>query len=374
MKKDGTDLREHVSEKRRIRDARFAADGEALYYLVIGPNTSEVRRAGPLSRGLDSSPAVVLSNLAVEDSSSSTISTSASGRLAYTRVSMDRNLWRADLRTTQSSRAPLRLRAISSGTRSERPRFSRDGKQILFARQDGELGQIVVASSEGEVVRTVVSRPGVAGEPVWSPDSASVAYWFDEGEGPTLHVWNGKTGADRSFGAVHRAAQLEWAPGARLLYRPAGSDGLGLVLFDPETGKTEPLIPFDEGTFLFSPRYSNRGDRIALGYNASRKKGIGGLATIRLDDREVKLMSGPGSFFPIGWSADDAFIIALRPTTRQVRVHRSDGKGEHVLGTLPRQVSFAHALERSGELKLVLGYPNDRFDLWVIDNFDGGRR
>jgi hypothetical protein len=58
---------------------------------------------------------------------------------------------------------------------------------LVFTRQDGELGQVLLASSEGVIERTLVSRKGLAEEPAWSPDGKTVAYSLEDDGGRVLH-------------------------------------------------------------------------------------------------------------------------------------------------------------------------------------------
>lgn len=354
-------------------DARWAADGASLYYLLLGANASEVRRALVLPDGPDPSPSIVQNNLTVQDSVNASIAISRHGRLAYPRVSLDRDIWRADVSPSLSSHEPIPLRAVTSGTRSDEPRFSPDGKRIVFARQDGELGQVLLASAEGEIQMTLVSRKGSAAVPVLSPDGESVAYWFDDGNGPALHVSSVRSRADRVFKPLDAPAHLEWAPGARLVYHAAGS--WTHTLIDPKTGEEGPLVEPEDGTSHYSPRYSNRGDRIAFYYNARTKRGVVGLAIVSLQDRRVRLIPDTPSFLrPIGWSSDDACVYAVDEGSGQLVAVRTDGKGIRTMGRLPSRKTFGGAVEIGGKLKLVFSYPNDRSDIWVVDNFDGGRR
>jgi Tol biopolymer transport system component len=373
MKKDGTDLRQHVNEARRTLDARWAQDGASFYYLLIGANASEVRRARVLPEGPDPSPIVVEGNLTVQDSGATFIAISRTGRLAYPRVSLDRNIWRADINPAQSGHDPIPFRAVTSGARSEEPRFSPDRTRIAFAQQDGELGQIALASADGEKRSILVSRRGTAGEPVWSPDGESLAYWFDDDSGPVLRVADLRSGGERAMKPVDLPSFLEWAPGARLLYRAAGEWGYTVV--DPNSGRTAPLRDPEDGTSYFSPRYSNRGDRIALHYNARTKRGVVGLAIVSVADRQLRMIPDTSHFMrPIGWSADDAFIYAIDADLAELVSVRVDGNEVRALGRLPSRNTSGDAVEVAGRLKLVISYPNDRSDIWVVENFDGARR
>ncbi len=370
MKRDGTGLIQHASERRRALDARWSADGTSIYYLTIGANVSEVLRARVLPDGLDASPVLVQGNLTIEDGGNASISLSRTGRLAYPRLAFDRNIWRADLDPEASTTAPIPLRAVTSGVRSEDPRFSPDGTRMVFTRQDGELGQLLLASTEGVIERTLVSRPGLAEEPAWSPDGERIAYSLEDDRGRSLHIVDVRSGADHEITATGAATHTEWAPGARILYRAPGA---WIHELDPTTGSKEPLVAPEEGGSLLAPRYSNRGDRVALIHRPNT--GTAELAVVSLQDRRLTgLLKRPGLLRPLGWSADDASVYVIDETSNQLVAVRADGKGVRAMGTFPSHWMFGQARELSGKLRLALWYPNDRADIWVVDNFDGGRR
>jgi serine/threonine protein kinase/tetratricopeptide (TPR) repeat protein len=374
MRKDGTDLREHVREGRRIRDSKWDFEGDSFFYLV-GNAVTELKRARVLPDGPDPSPEVAESSLTVPAASANAaFGLSRNGRLAYARATFDRNLWRADVSSELSGESEIALRAVTNGTRNETPRFSPDATQLAFARQDGELGEIILANADGGAQTVVVSRKGVASAPVWSPDGQGVAYWFNEGKGAALHVVNTQTREDRLLIRIHESSFLEWAPGSQISYRPRGS--WNFMLADPATGVGTPLLDIEEGTSLFSPRASTRGDRVALHYNARTKKGIVAMAIVSPPDRHARLVPGTEGavLWPIGWSADDTVIFAVDQTAKHLVAVRTDGGGVRKMGALrvPEGL-FGDAFEAGGKLKLVFSYVNDRSDIWVIDNFDPRR-
>ena len=370
MKRDGTGLIKHASERRRALDARWSADGASIYYVTIGANVSEVRRARVLSDGPDPSPVLVQGNLTIEDGGNASISLSRNGRLAYPRLAFDRNIWRADIDPGASTTAPIPLRAVTSGVRSEDPRFSPDGTRMVFTRQDGELGQLLLASVEGAIERTLVSRKGLAEEPAWSPDGEGIAYSLEDDSGRTLHIVDVRSGVDREVKPTGAATHTEWAPGPLILYRAPGA---WIHTLDPTTKNDAPLVTPEEGGSLLAPRYSNRGDRVALIHRPNT--GTAALAVVSIQDRRLTgILRTPGLLRPLGWSADDALVYVIDETSNQLVAVRADGKGVRGMGTFPSHWMFGQARELSGKLRLALWYPNDRADIWVVDNFDGGRR
>jgi dipeptidyl aminopeptidase/acylaminoacyl peptidase len=101
-------------------------------------------------------------------------------RVAFVRVSVtkdksgyDTALWVAP---ADGSGAP---RAFTNGPRDASPRWSPDGKWIVFTRaggKDSRTAQLYLISSEGGEARALTDLPRGAGSPEWSPDGKTIAF------------------------------------------------------------------------------------------------------------------------------------------------------------------------------------------------------
>jgi serine/threonine protein kinase/Tol biopolymer transport system component len=363
MNEEGAAERLLVTEERGIFDARWSFAEDAFYYLVRGRGPGEIRRARVPVRGVETSPVIVQGDL----TSYATFSTSRSGSLVYSKVKEIRDLWRADVPPGLSGGEAIPVEQVTRGGVNRDPRFSPDGMRIVFVRPDGELGQLLLASPEGEILKTLASRKGRFIRGVWSPDGEGVAYLFEGEKGPLLHHVNVQSGLD-SLIASPSVPEVSWAPGERIAYPAEG--GQNWTLLNPGTGEKALLLAPPDETFAHSLTYSNRGDRVAVLYGKTRT-GFLGLATVSLRDRAIKEIT-PTLASPIGWSADDAYIYAIRGGAELIAA-RSDGSLIRVMGRVPRGAS-GHALETGGRLKLILSVADNRSDIWLIDNFDGQRR
>jgi dipeptidyl aminopeptidase/acylaminoacyl peptidase len=74
-----------------------------------------------------------------------------------------------------------RARQLTSGPHDSQARWSPDGRLVAFLRsfeKDGrsQPAQIFLLSTDGGDARPLTDMPKGAGEPVWSPDSRSIAF------------------------------------------------------------------------------------------------------------------------------------------------------------------------------------------------------
>jgi dipeptidyl aminopeptidase/acylaminoacyl peptidase len=102
--------------------------------------------------------------------------------VAFVRVSVNEkdNGYETSLFTVPAAGgdAPRRL---TSGTRDTLPRWSPDGKRIVFIRsveKDGkpQPGQVYLLQMDGGEARPITDVSGGAGNPVWSPDGGRIAF------------------------------------------------------------------------------------------------------------------------------------------------------------------------------------------------------
>jgi Tol biopolymer transport system component/DNA-binding winged helix-turn-helix (wHTH) protein len=113
----------------------------------------------------------------------SSATTLARDRLAFTRESIDRDIYRGE------GGRPAQLLVGSTSPESE-PRLSPDGRQLAFesARVGGEWPHIWVSEADGSNPRQLTHGPGGAGSPSWSPDGRQIAFDSLRQDGH-WHIW-----------------------------------------------------------------------------------------------------------------------------------------------------------------------------------------
>lgn len=97
-------------------------------------------------------------------------------RLAYVVTSRNRDKDRFDTEIWLSDLDGSAARRFTSGTRSQSPRWSPDGRSLAFVSNRGDRSQLYVASLDGGDPRRLTRAPHGVAQPVWSPDGSRLAY------------------------------------------------------------------------------------------------------------------------------------------------------------------------------------------------------
>ena len=156
----------------------------------------------------------------------------------------DHTLWRMRANGTE------KLQLTSPPWMADLPRWSSDGKQILFTNEAPGKGRgVFVVSADGGPPRRVTE----GGNPTWSPDGGAVAYnfWIPPTQsGATfsseIHIIDLRTGKDsRILGSEGKIGPL-WSPDGKYLLASAGPVG-DLALYDFQTQKWS---EFAKGAFV----------------------------------------------------------------------------------------------------------------------------
>lgn len=212
-------------------------------------------------------------------------------------------LWLVDLRTHVATQL------TDGGPLDSRPRWSPDGRQLVFVRDDGSDTWIVrkdVGTGEETIL---VDTDAIELDPSYGPDGT---VWYSSGEAGPIHVWRadaatGERTRVAGAGRVARRAQVS-ADGRRLLYIDKG--GVNRVLVrDLTTGEERVVV---EGNILSQtePALSPDGSRVA--YNVPQAHGDGWELRIASLDRpgSTMLLAGGGDRLPLApaFSHDGAWV------------------------------------------------------------------
>ena len=284
--------------------------------------------------------------------------TADSRRFLYARVLTDSNLWRLDLIGAGDPKQ------LTKGTLSlTLPDVSPDTKWIAATAGPESAAEIVrIPFDGGDAVRLM---EGIG--PVWSADGRRIAFVSQRSGSP--RVWlatgDGVPIAEVKDSAVGNPL-LVWLPGGRLAWPTP--DARNYVIRDLATGSEERLVRDESLGWVFTPRFSPNGDRVAFYWNR-HVKGKPGLWLMTWPGREERFLGEP--WMPIGWSADGEWIYAS-PRAGRTIVRVSAGTGEsQPVGTFPIGIPtpFGCALTRD-HTSIVCGLTQRISDAWLVSNFD----
>ncbi len=139
-------------------------------------------------------------------------------RLAYTRSTIDTNIWRYTLPRSGGAAEPVRV--ISSTRHDLAPHLSPDGKRIVFASNRSGTMELWVCDSQGLNVSQLTSFNGPpTGSPRWSPDGRWIAFDSRPEGNPDIYVVAAEGGTPRRM-TTHAAEDVapNWSRDGRWIY------------------------------------------------------------------------------------------------------------------------------------------------------------
>jgi Tol biopolymer transport system component/DNA-binding winged helix-turn-helix (wHTH) protein len=152
-------------------------------------------------------------------------------RLAFSETFNDSNVWRYEFAKAGegSTRAPLASSKclVCSTLEDDSPRFSPDGRKIVFVSKRTGSDEIWVADSDGGYPTQVTSMGGTpTGSPRWSPDGHWIAFDSRSKGSPDIFVVAAQGGSPRQL-TPENSADLEpsWSRDGRWVYFASNRGG-----------------------------------------------------------------------------------------------------------------------------------------------------
>jgi TolB protein len=272
--------------------------------------------------------------------------------------------------------APPVVRTISYSGLDRAPSGSRDGRFIAFVSERDGKQRIWLKQYPGGDEVALTSGPD--SEPRFSPDGSQVLFTRDEGSVPVLYRVATVGGEPRKI--AENAVGGDWSPdGRRIVFlrnvREGNAEHAVVHLVDAN-GQDEREILVDEiRVDLSTPRWSPDGKTIAI----TRRLGENAAGTILLVDaaaagkaRNLEQPPPAGLLSTVAWSADSRSVvysqaagiaasgdIAQSTAARLVRQDVTSGRDQTVLW-LPGHASY---VEPFGDGRLILGITATRQNL-----------
>jgi serine/threonine protein kinase len=227
--------------------------------------------------------------------------------------------------------------------------LSPDGQSIAFFQtQGGPPGDLWTVAASGGAARRLTFDEAAGGHPVWTPDGRTIV--FPSARAGSLTLWqiraDGGSPRPLTFGAGSDVDPDISADGTTLVYTNVRT-AYRLVINDPATGEEIELL--ERRTAPHGPMFSPAADRIA--FFQETDKGVH-LFTVRTDGKELRQVTarqGEVNIFP-RWSADGSFLYFFqsKPTVSLRRIPVAGGDAIEI-GPWPWQ-SFAAVDPQGGRV------------------------
>jgi Tol biopolymer transport system component len=367
---DGSGQTSVLESDAMINSPVWASAGDAFYYLLENEQTKDLMklRVDPASGRRQGEPRTVLSGL----NSGGAISLSADDRrMAYTRFLIDADLWLVMIPEPGSS-GEMQTRPLTSGSfRDTHPSLSPDGRRVVFARSTGGVSNLHVMPVQGGTAEQLTFGESRDFCPAWSPDGTKVAFVSTVRGDPHVHVVDAEGGTPRPFlrteVSIDSACPISWEYGDSILYQRPGNRNWHRL--DPATETETPLLEDDARKWMFGPRVSPDGSRVAVRWVRDRTIG---LWTLSSGGRNPVKVSEVHTAHPLGWSGDGARIFAINYASTPPLIFSMPAAGgsETVLAKLPFEAIGRNGTAAPDGRSFVLSVETSQSDVWIAENFD----
>jgi TolB protein len=260
---------------------------------------------------------------------------------------------------------PSWTRLTQDGHFKQRPAWSPDGKELVFARHRGAEIFLFVCAADGSQERRLTDRKDPEYDAVWSPDGKRLAFAYDKtapNQGD-IEVYTISTdGKDlqtvaKSEGKLSHEEWPAWSPdGNWIAYTSTHDDNQELYLARPDGGQKRRLT--SDPALDAHPAWSPDGRRIAF---ATDRWGDLELAVLDVESGHItRLTQSRGLDDYPAWSPDGKSIAFTSNRDRNLEIYTI-----HTDGANPRNATASPSLEN---------FPTWTSDgrLTFVSNFDGG--
>jgi Tol biopolymer transport system component/DNA-binding winged helix-turn-helix (wHTH) protein len=372
---DGTDQQTVISESAEITAARWAPEGDAIYYFRRDGQTVTLSKVAASGRAAGTA---LLTGIEADGS----FAVSADGRqLVYARAPFYSNLYVVNTSLAPGSSAPLTRRLTQGTSLVERPSISPDGSRVLFnVGHEGSANLYTLPITGGDPTPVTFFKSfNVAG--AWSRDGTSIAFASTEGGKARVWMMSAAGGAPHpvSTGEFSETFDVQWSAANEVLYQQTGNRNY--YVLDPATGRERSLMSDASIGWVFSPVYSPDGTKVVFGWS---RKADYGLWIRNTRDSSERLVYGASIPTVIGWSADGTSFYAYEgeraayrglstpsgETSTKVKILKvTDSGAASIVVTLPFEEVGGIAMTPDGSA-LICSVYSSRSDVWIVDHFD----
>jgi Tol biopolymer transport system component len=353
-----------------VHSAWWSARADGVYYLQERMGSTDLLKlpVDPSSGERQGNPRTLLSGL-----QTGRFSISADNRkLLYNKQTSWSNLWAVTLNGSTGA-ASFSTRQLTQGTSEiQSPAFSPDGKYIAYAAPVEGDSHIWIVPALGGKARRITYSGKWHGSPAWSPDGQNIACASSaDGQQYQVTVYSIVGGPAKRFekSVTHADANIAWWPSRNIVYQRPGNRNFHTL--DPESEAEVPSLRTDTLGWIFSPKASPSGDRLAVWWNRRGGKDGPGPWIISLIDSSWTFVC-PGRFYPLGWSDEEDSIYAVTGEGMSLghicRIDIQSGAVDTIL-TLPFEGVSSVSMSPD-KRSFVCAIREEQTDLWLVEDFD----
>jgi Tol biopolymer transport system component/DNA-binding winged helix-turn-helix (wHTH) protein len=383
IRPDGSDQKSVISENTEISSARWAPQGDAIYYFRRLNQTVSLDKI-LVPPGHENGEAVATTLITGLETDRSFALSANGKRLVYARAPYHSNLWMLEA-GGHGKNQRTEAEELTQGTSLiERPSVSPDGTSIVFNIGHEGLANLYTMPITGGSPKQLTFLNSFSLGGVWSADGKWIAFASIQGGKPRVWTVDAGGGIPRALSSsdLSDSFDLAWSPGSQILYQQAGNRNY--YELDPETREERLLVKDSSVGWIFSPVYSPDTRKIAVFWNRRPNRGIWVIDTKDRHETPV-YMTSAATARPVGWSADGSSIYvvagknaASRGLTARLGETVTDAKilmvplngGEvKTVAALPFEEIGSVSMTPDGR-RFVFPVYSSRSDVWVVDNFD----
>jgi Tol biopolymer transport system component/DNA-binding winged helix-turn-helix (wHTH) protein len=284
--------------------------------------------------------------------------------MAYVQVAYDTNIWKFEL--PASARQAVSSPVVSSTREEGNPKFSPDGKRILFTSNRSGKFEIWVCASDGSNPVQLISFDGAEkGSPRWSPDGGAIAFdGLSEGQRDIYiaNILGGKV--TRLTKDKSQEVRPSWSRDGRWIYFGSNRTGEYQIWKAPSTGGEAVQVTRQGGReALESP------DGKFVYYSLGRE--TSGLWRISVEGgAKTKILDDPRQGY---WDLTGHGIYLLVPgSPNTLKFYRFKATQTEELGTVEGEIPWSSpgfSVSPDGRQILVNRLDRLESDLMLVENF-----
>jgi len=382
IRPDGSDQKRVIAENTEISSARWAPQGDAIYYFRRLNQTVSLDKI-LVPAGHENGEAVATTLITGLETDGSFALSANGKRLVYARAPYYSNLWMLEA-GGQGKTQRSETKELTQGTSLiERPSVSPDGTSIVFNIGHEGLANLYTMPITGGSPKQLTFLNSFSLGGVWSADGKRIAFASIQGGKPRIWTVDAGGGIPRALSSsdLSDSFDLAWSPVSQILYQQAGNRNY--YELDPETREEQLLVKDSSVGWISSPVYSPDTRKIAVFWNRRPNRGIWVIDTKDRHETPV-FMTSAATARPVGWSADGSsiYVVAGKNSASRGLTARGETVTDAKILMVPLnggEVKTVAALpfEEIGGVSMTLDgrrfvFPvySSRSDVWVVDNFD----